>query len=219
MAHCRVVVCLPYLSQSGHYLKYFETKESRESDANRVKGTIDVRKISEMDAAKDGAIAIIMSDGGKINLKAPSEQSAALWVDALEGARTAAAEIAASAEVENEGAGSAGDAGPESDEVLRATATVSWLLVEGNDEDEQQRPLLGRYELVVGKWVNRFGVWRDTEGKGQYLFFARSSSSAEWWLTDREEDMQAGSEKGLAKVGGGSIPGEWASTALACPDS
>ena len=187
------VVCRA-LSQSGHYLKYFEKKESRESDANRVKGTIDVRKISEMDAAKDGAIAIIMSDGGKIKLKAPSEQSAALWVVALEGARAAAA-----------GAGSAGDHGPESDEVLKATMAVSWLLVEGNDDDEQQRRLMGRFELVPGRWVCGRGVWQGTkQGQGQgrrYLYYSRG---AEWVLGDREEDMETGAKKGLAKVGGGS---------------
>ena len=81
--------------QSGHYLKYFETKESRKADS-ALKGTIDVRQISKLSAGKDGAIAIIMGDGGKVHLKAPSEQSAALWMDALEGARTAGVEVAAS---------------------------------------------------------------------------------------------------------------------------
>ena len=44
--------------QSGHYLKYFETKESRKADS-ALKGTIDVRQISKLSAGKDGAIAII----------------------------------------------------------------------------------------------------------------------------------------------------------------
>ena len=198
--------------QSGHYLKYFETKESRKADS-ALKGTIDVRQISKLSAGKDGAIAIIMGDGGKVHLKAPSEQSAALWMDALEGARTAGVEVAASTKKDD----GSGNGSPENDAVLKATMTVAWLVIEGKDDDERQRRLMGRYELVPGKWVSGFGVWRDTEGKGRYLYFA--GTSAEWCLTDREEDMQAGSEKGLAKVGGGSIPGEWASTALACPDS
>eukprot|EP00935_MAST-01C_sp_MAST-1C-sp1_P002436 g2436.t1 len=79
-----------YFELSGHYLKYYEDKGTKSDDT--VKGTIDVREIAELAAGKDGVIMMATSDGGKINLKAPSETSAASWVDAIEQVRMAAAE-------------------------------------------------------------------------------------------------------------------------------
>eukprot|EP00935_MAST-01C_sp_MAST-1C-sp1_P001773 g1773.t1 len=103
-----------YFELSGHYLKYYEDKATKSDET--LKGTIDAHEIGEIGAGKGGAITIVMSDdGAKINLRAPSEQSAAAWVDAIEGARTtvAAAEGAHAGEAGDSGAGggSHGDSG------------------------------------------------------------------------------------------------------------
>ena len=59
-----------------------------------IKGTIDVKDMSEVKAQKDGGIVIALSDGqSTIKLRHPTKtgESAALWIDAIDEARTAAA--------------------------------------------------------------------------------------------------------------------------------
>ena len=96
----------------------------------------------------------------------------------------------------------ANGAGAENEEVLKATANAPWLEVEGEQEDEEQRRLIGRYKLMPGKWINGRGVWERTGGgQGQmYLYFARGSGSREWWIGESEADMEEGVARGLAKV-------------------
>eukprot|EP00935_MAST-01C_sp_MAST-1C-sp1_P002211 g2211.t1 len=118
-----------YFELSGHYLKYYEKKEGTKSD-DELKATIEVHEIGEVRTAKDGAITIVMSnDGAKINLKAPSEQSAAAWADAIEGARTMAAE-----EERNEGGGGDGGAGGGG-----GHATEHERVGEGDDAEAEER--------------------------------------------------------------------------------
>ena len=45
--------------------------------------------------------------------------------------------------------------------LIKLSRYTPWLVVEGKEDDEHQRRLMGRYELVPGKWINGRGVWRD----------------------------------------------------------
>ena len=87
-----------YFELSGHYLKYYENKQTKSDET--AKGKIDVHEISEMALGKDGVMVIVMKDGGKIKLRHPSgtRESSALWADAvLEAQATAFLEVAACA--------------------------------------------------------------------------------------------------------------------------
>ena len=86
-------------------------------------------------------------------------------------------------------------------DLLLADPEFPW--VEGEEEDEHQRRLIGKYTLVPNKWINGHGVWHS-EGGQRYLYLAHGSSgSTEWWISESEEDMEAGAARGLAMVKGG----------------
>eukprot|EP00935_MAST-01C_sp_MAST-1C-sp1_P002874 g2874.t1 len=191
-----------YFELSGHYLKYYENKQTM-SDKT-IKGTIDVKDMSEVTAQKDGGIVIALSDGqSTIKLRHPSktEDSAASWIDAIDEARTAAAEEARKKEAEaalmkKHGVGTIEEAKKKEaaeahvEQVRKATKIVQWLVVTGKKEDAGQRRLMGEYKLVEGKWINGYGVWADKEGNGRYIHYA--SSTDEWWFSESKEDMEAG---------------------------
>jgi hypothetical protein len=70
-----------YFELSGHYLKYYEKKETQ-SDAT-LKGVVNLKDVSEVHA--EGAqIVIARSDGSTIKLKGPSEEVAGLWSKEIE---------------------------------------------------------------------------------------------------------------------------------------
>ena len=178
-----------YFESSAEAQPWFESTEAEPSKCRgaKLKGTFVVTAVEEEPHATEArftmkgfkSTAADTKTATKLHCKAQTHAARQAWVGFING--------------------------PENDEVLKATMTVAWLLVEGNDDDEQQRRLMGRYELVPGKWVCGRGVWQGTkQGQGQgrrYLYYSRG---AEWVLGDREEDMETGAEKGLAKVGGGS---------------
>jgi hypothetical protein len=70
-----------YFELSGHYLKYYEKKETK-SDAT-LKGVVDLKDVSEVNA--EGAhIVVALNNGVTIKLKGSSEEVAELWAKEIE---------------------------------------------------------------------------------------------------------------------------------------
>ena len=74
-----------YFTVQGHYLKYYESKETK-SDST-LKGTIDVLGITSVRVVGGVQIDIGTEDGNSAKLRASSEQVASLWVQAIKDVR------------------------------------------------------------------------------------------------------------------------------------
>jgi hypothetical protein len=70
-----------YFELSGHYIKYYEKKESKSDET--LKGAVDLQEISEV-TSQAAQIIIVMNDGKKILLKGLSDQVAGLWVTEIQ---------------------------------------------------------------------------------------------------------------------------------------
>jgi hypothetical protein len=66
-----------YFELSGHYLKYYEKKETK-SDV-MLKGVVDLNDVNKVHA-EGVQIIVALNDGSTIKLKGPSEEVARLWV-------------------------------------------------------------------------------------------------------------------------------------------
>ena len=61
------------VSQSGHYLNYFESKEAHSNESLRA--SLDVRQMSQVDLTQGiGLISITLKDSATIKLRAPSDK-------------------------------------------------------------------------------------------------------------------------------------------------
>jgi Leucine-rich repeat (LRR) protein len=70
-----------YFELSGHYIKYYEKKETKSDEA--LKGAVDLKDVRKVTSAGT-KIAIVMNDGTTLNLKSSSEQSTGLWMTEIE---------------------------------------------------------------------------------------------------------------------------------------
>ena len=85
------------MSQSGHYLNYFESKEAHSNESLRA--SLDVRQMSQVDLTQGiGLISITLKDSATIKLRAPSDKVAAEWAAAIQAAMDAPAAAAPAAD-------------------------------------------------------------------------------------------------------------------------
>jgi mannose-6-phosphate isomerase-like protein (cupin superfamily) len=86
----------------------------------------------------------------------------------------------------------------EQQQAMAQAGQTSSIMLEGQEEGDHMHVLMGEYELVEGKEVNRRGVWQKMGG-GQELFMYYASNTKEWYIYDRET-MEAGKDVGVMKV-------------------
>jgi cytoskeletal protein RodZ len=145
-----------YFELSGHYLKYYENKETKSDET--LKGAVDLSSVNTV-TSQAVSITIVTKDGMEINLRSTSDQVAKLWVAEIQQVVHIAA-VVVNAPVLN--ATKSETKEPKNVQNVPQSPRPSYGEIQGSKETLR----VMSFNILANCWVNYGG----DEGKDYYTF-------------------------------------------------